>query len=278
MHKSITLAALLIIFLLPACIIQQQAIYLSPKHAATNNYKAIPMVSDSLRSATYVSAMVHAGGANFRLRDGNLGFQGNIHQSRQWGHLQTFYGAGMAIGLYDIEPYQFPGNQVDAAWINPRAGSRFYGSYGLHAGLNFALPFASGSEWRILGIEGNLMDEFGSYYRFRKEIPANGANVIERSNRYASFTFSSDLIGRFSDGSTMGYKMAYTRSFRKLSGMVSNFNPVSAFPQYMSHTIHITVKKWTGYGQANFGSDATNVQFGMIRRLFEDRKPPKNNY
>jgi hypothetical protein len=272
MHKPIPVAILFTILALPSCFIQEQAIYLSPKHAAGNNYKTIPLVVDSLQAATYVSGMIHAGGANHRLRDGNLGFQGNIHQSRQWGHLQTFYGAGMSVGVYDIRPYTFAGNQVDASWINRRAGSQFFGSYGLQGGLNFVQPFSSGAEWRILGIEGSIEQEFGSYYTFRKDLPSHAANVVERSNRYASFTVSSDVIGRFFDGSTMGYKVAYTQSFRRLSGMVEHFNPVSTFPKCLSHTIHITVNKWTGYGQANFGMDATNVQFGMIRRLSATRK------
>ena len=244
----------------------QQAFFLSPHHATTNYYKSMPMVADSVVAASYVSAIITAGGANHRLRDGVAAFQGNFHQARQWNRFQAFYGADILVGVYDIEPLTFPGNHVDAVWINDRAGSRFQAGYGVQGGINYALPFRHG-EWRILGLEGNMHREHGSYYSFRKAIPSDAANIIERNRMFRSFTISSDIMGDFSDGSRIGYKLSYTQSFRRLSGWTRNEAAVSGYPRYMTHTLHITVNKWTGYGQLNFGSDATNVQLGLSRRI-----------
>jgi hypothetical protein len=272
MFKLTLLPIVFLLFFLPSCFIEQQAFYLSPKHATSNHYKTIPLVSDSFRAASYVSATVNAGGANHRLLDGNAALLLNFHQGRTWRHLQVSYGAGVTAGLYDIAPIIFPGNGVNAEWINPRSGTNFYGNYGAHGGVNYVYPWASGGEWRILGIEATVQQEFGAYQRFRKDLPVSGANIIERSNLYGGFTVYSDIIGRFSDGSTIGYKMAFSQSFRKLSGMLSNLDQVEGYPKYMSHTVHITLDAWTGYGQLNSGSDATNVQLGMVRRIGGSKK------
>jgi hypothetical protein len=269
MFKLTRIPFVILLFLLSSCFSEQQAFYLSPRHATSNYYKTIPLVSDSLQAGTYLSATVNAGGANHRLIDGNVSLQLNVHQSRTWRYLQGFYGAGLTTGLYDVAPIIFPGNGVNAVWINERAGTMFYGSYGAYGGLNYVYPWRSGGEWRVLGIEANMQQEFGRYQRFRKDVPLSGANVIERSNLYGGFTVYSDIIGRFSDGSTLGYKMAFSQSFRRLSGMLSNLEEVSAYPKYMSHTLHITRDQWTGYGQLNSGSDALNVQVGLVRRITE---------
>lgn len=272
MPKLTLIPLFFLLNLLSSCFIEQQAFYLSPKHATSDHYKTIPVVSDSLQAASYLSATINAGGANHRLIDGNAGLQVNFHHSKTWRHLQGFYGAGVTTGLYDVSSIIFPGNGVNSGWINRRSGTMFYGSYGVHGGINYVHPWQSGSEWRILGIAANMQQEFGRYQQFRKDIPVSGANIIERSNLYGGFTVSTDIIGRFPDGSLLGFKMAFNQSFRRLSGMLSNLDQVAGYPKYMSHTVHITLKRWTGYGQLNTGSDATNVQVGLVRRIAGKKK------
>jgi hypothetical protein len=271
MIKSLFTAACSMMIFTSCFIPPQQAFFLSPHHATTNYYKTIPTVADSVTLASYVSGTITAGGANHRLRDGVAAFQGNFHQARQWNHFQAFYGADLLVGVYDVQPLTFPGNHVDEVWINERAGSRFQGGYGLQGGINYAVPFPRG-EWRILGLEANMHREYGSYYWFRREISGDAANIIERSRMFNSFTVSSDILGDFSDGSRIGYKLSYTQSFRRLSGWTRNEEPVSGYPRYMTHTLHITINKWTGYGQLNFGSDATNVQLGFSRRILTKKR------
>lgn len=249
----------------------QQAFYFSPDHATTNHYKPIPLTSESMKTASYLGLMGTVGGSNHRLRDELFAFQANYHRTFQWDRLQGYYGGGASIGRYQVESYTFPGNHVDPAWINPRAGNKLHGSYGLQGGVNYVLPFRRG-EWRIIGFELNTLNEFGSYYHFRKEIPQDAANIVERSRWYNSFSLGTDIMGNFSDGSMIGFKMAYSQSFRRLKGMISNQRPLSGIPRFMTYTLHITVRKWTGFGQMNFGSEASNFQLGMIRQLTARRR------
>ena len=271
MNKANYLLFFSVVMLLSSCFNTQQAFYFSPKHANSTNYKAQPMLSDSISSANYASVMLSGGASNDDLKDGNFLLQGNFHRTMQWSRFQAFYGAGFSAGFYEVTTYPFfGGNDIDTDWINERAGKKFHGAYGLQGGINYAKPLPKG-EWRMLGVEVNMQNEFGDYYRFRREMPESGANIVDRSSFYSNFTVFTDLMRRFSDGSVIGYKLAFNQSFRRLTGRISNF-PISGIPKYMTHTIHITMNRWTGYGQLNFGSDAFSLQYGMVRRLHFTKK------
>jgi len=60
----------------------------SPFHGTSETYHAIPLQSDSLKSATYVSGVFTEGAANHNLRDNVFSFTGSVYRSHNFGDFQ----------------------------------------------------------------------------------------------------------------------------------------------------------------------------------------------
>ncbi|MEJ0080084.1 MAG: hypothetical protein WDM78_03765 [Puia sp.] len=72
---------------------------------------------------------------------------------------------------------------------------KFFGSYGVSGGIN--IVNASGKhEWRALGIEVTIQNEFGNYSDFRKSLPDSAANVIFKKHLQPLWDFIPISFGK----------------------------------------------------------------------------------
>jgi hypothetical protein len=258
-----------------SCIHITHAYYQSPFQTNTSDYKTIPTHTDSARSALYASGVFTIGTANDRWRDGTGGFIGSIYRSYTSKYLQGYCGFTGMIGGYHVKAYPIDTFTYAAAYrenlnlddslINSLAGSKIWGGLGLTGGINFSLPFHK-HEWRVIELEGSLLREFGQYRDFRQKLPDTSANLIDRSKLYFTLSIGTDLVFYIRNGQ-VGYKAAAVFSTRNLHGFYKDRQPFTRTSGYFSQTLHLTIKKVTGFSQLNFGTWAMSYQLGMSYRL-----------
>lgn len=229
-----------------------------------------------MHSAFYASASMLVAFANDRLRDDVIGVQGGLHHTHQLGNFQAYYGASASLGNYRVSSgYVNPdrgiltgfNSNLDDSLLNARSGNYRFGSWGLVGGLNIVTSFPGGGEWRILGLEFDWQQEWGNYYRFRKNLPKSAANVIDDRRHYAIISLSSDIVIRV-DEMRFGYKTAMSFSTRKLNYYSNGGIAYSTVqPFTLSQTLHIGGKRSTWFGQFNVGYRVVAVQAGVCYRL-----------
>lgn len=191
---------LTVICLLSSCG-TQYAYFQTPFHTNASAYKTQPQVRDSVRSAVYASGAFTIGGANHHSRDDVMGFMGSIYRAHSGRHIQGYYGITGVLGQYKIEKYQYAGstqNQYDNlnlndSLINLDAGYHSFAGWGAVGGLNWVLPFRNW-EWRALGVEASWLHEYGSYLKFRQQLPDTAANILDRRNRFFTIGLNTDFV------------------------------------------------------------------------------------
>jgi hypothetical protein len=253
-----------------------RAYYLNPFNANSQNHHAIPLQSDTFRTATYVNCNLSVGGANDVLRDETIIFNTAVYRSHTFEMFNLYYGADLSLGNYNVMPYKGKGNGMDTAIINRLAGNKFTGSYGIDAGVNVVLPFAGGGEWRIVGLEACVRNEFGDYLQFRERLPFEAANVIDRNHVLVTLGLATDIIFRVKHHSSMGLKFALGKSIfmdkaqwagTYISQSYSRGDLYTPGYGYFTQTTHFTIKRYTGFLQSNIGTQAFSFQMGMSYRL-----------
>lgn len=259
-----------IILCLSSCSIPY-AYFQSPLHGNTAAYRSIPLKSDTVKSATYVSGAFIAGGANQHLRDGLIGFVGSIYQSHQFGYFDVYYGLTTTLGSYSIAKYDTSNyrsvglfappynNNLDPKTINSLGGNKFFGGAGAIGGVSAIMPFERGGEWRIIQVEGNWQSEFGNYLQFRTKLPDTAANIIYRGKNYLTISIGTDFVFKTRSGS-FGFKNAVVTATSSETDHYSREIYHSRTPAYFSQTFHLTAKRITGFYQLNYG----NHSFGML--------------
>jgi hypothetical protein len=259
-----------------------RAYFLSPANGSADPYHAIPLVSDSMKGATYGSLVLCTGFANQHARDGIYSLQARMHRSHNFGHVQGYYGASLILGNYSIAKYSnyqylrdffgFPYPSDSGYLIQGR--NAFFGIGQANAGIDFVIPFSNRSEWRVLGLEGSFQDEFGNYLHFRKQLPDTAANVILRLHEGGTFGICSDIISRPSRrNAEFGYKVAWGVVVGSTAAY-SRFGNNNIFPlTYFSQTLHLTKGRFTSFIQVNIGSYATNLQTGVNYRIGPRNSP-----
>jgi hypothetical protein len=192
---------LLIILVAAGC--SRSAYYVSPLHGNITPYHSIPLASDSISSSTYINGQLGAGNANDGLSDGVFNFQLNAYRTHQLSRrVQAYYGTGVQTGTYQVESFKNEtrvfSSFLDTARINA-AGTKAYGSLGIHGGLNFIVPFGGGHEWRI-GMQSAVHKEFGSYLQFRKSLPADSVDGVVKSSILGAASLQTELAFRMRTG------------------------------------------------------------------------------
>ncbi len=268
-----------IIFLYSSCIPERQGYLLSPQNANSNPYHAIPMRSDSLKSAIYVNGLFSGGSANDRGADHVTMFQGSMHRSNNFGLFQAYYGAGFSLGSYYVEDFYNLNHHFSATnplfldSSNHIPGSHnFFGTYGVSGGINLVTSHehirkSRHSEWRILGLETSLQSEFGAYSDMRGKLPDTAANVIFRKELSAYLGLYTEGLWTNRDNIEFGIKLAAGMDLNPGSSY-SNYYTQSILPLYsFSITFHLKKDRFAGFLQSNFGTYADNVQIGFNYRL-----------
>ena len=265
--KRITICVAVFSFAFAGCVRQ---VYLqSPLQATDHVYRAMPMVSDGVKSAVYASGSIAAGGANQNLRDGVFQFQGSVHRAHTWQRFQAYYGLSGLIGNYHISDASI--NSINGN-INRTGGpwNRYTAAFGAFGGLGLVIPFGSGSEWRVFGIESSYQHETGDYLQYRLKLPDSAANIISRNNYFHTIGMSTNVIRRFrKSGNSFGYKFSFHLSTSRLRRLntYDSFEGKYLLPAFVSNTFHLTRRRVTYYAQINAGTFALNVQTGINVRV-----------
>lgn len=275
MNKFACIFFLIAIPALTGC--YRQVYFLSPLNANTNFYHAIPLRSDTIKSATYLSGTVSIGGANDYYEDQVFSFNGYFHRSHAFNSIQAYYGANFSLGSYNVgQSYYY--NPYTTPLVNYDYGRKFFGSVGVSGGMNLVIPMGSRHEWRVIGIETTLQKEYGSYLSFRKSLPDSAATAITRNNLFISGGLTTEFVFKIRRRGTIGYKLAIGSSFQKTPkfyyyyGNNGDHYYQSVSPFYISNTLQITRNKVTGFIQINGGEYAANFQTGISYKLGGKRK------
>ena len=267
MKKNPLIYGFLIMISMSGCI--RNAYFLSPLNGTNHAYRTLPMVSDSLHHSTYFHSSFSAGGANDDASDGVVSFQSSVYQGHTFQNIQFYYGLTGTVGNYHINSnsfYEEPG--LNNAVLKSMAGDKFFAGLGGVGGLDFVIPFESGGEWRVFGVETSVQKEFGDYLNFRTKVPDSTVNGVDRKDVYVTLAFGTNIIKKFRrSGNTFGYKLAYVTSTRSITETDGMHRLGTFRPGFLSNTFHLTKKRVTGFAQFNVGNYVANLQFGVNYRL-----------
>ncbi|RYF87691.1 MAG: hypothetical protein EOO00_12210 [Chitinophagaceae bacterium] len=129
------------------------------------------------------------------------------------------------------------------------------------------IPFASGSEWRVFGVETNIQKEFGDYESLRQKMTDSIANIVDRDSYFHTVGFTTNVIKKFrKSGNTFGYKFGFHLSTNRIRRYDAYYGTY-LLPMYISNTLHLTRQRVTGFAQINAGSYAVSFQTGINVRL-----------
>ena len=270
--------AIFIALLFCSCFAHRQGMYLSPLDSQTIPYHTIPFKSDSLKSAVYGSILFSTGTANDKGRDWVHAGQASLYRSHNLGNIQAYYGGNIILGNYGISDFYNShytpgqagliggGDQPIDSFYHIPASRYFFGSYGLSAGINGVKSFIRG-EWRYLGLEASIQNEFGDYKTFRQHLPDSAANIIFKKNLSGTIGIYTEALWSNRFKTQYGLKFSLSMIVNSKSNYTIQ-NTYSIFPiSYFSTTFHTTVKHFTGFMQGNFGTKAASIQIGTSYRI-----------
>jgi hypothetical protein len=258
--------SLLLYLLISACFASctEPFYFLSPLNSTSQTYHTIPLRSDSIRSSTYINGIVTLGAANQSGRDNVYSFNGNISRSHNLGLFQAYYGIGIIAGDYVVQKFSYTNITIPPV-------DNFFGAVGFNGGIDLVVPFGNrGSEWRILGIETSLQNEFGNYLQFRKSAIDSGYNLVETNNWTTTVGGYSEIIWKLRNNDQVGYKISCGSSLENNNTYYGNAPHL--LPVYCSNTFHVTRKNVTGFAQINIGTYAASVQLGINYKLGKKKK------
>jgi len=251
------------------------AYFQSPFHGGSETYHAIPLKSDSLRSATYVTGVLTMGWANDDARDNISSFSGSFHRSHNFGSFQGYYGASATVGSYYVGNYSDYnyGYNTSARTLRtiPNTGSKFFGGYSAGGGIDVVVPFARGSEWRVAGVSFTLQKEYGDYRSFRKTLPDSLADVIFNNNLIGVLGLSTEVVFKGRHG-TLGYKLMLAGDILNANRHYRGFDSTGHDMRFFQQTLSLTHHRVTGFFQFNVGYLTLSGQLGVGYRLGARKK------
>ena len=271
--------------ILPGCVVRQ-AFFVSPFNGNNLEYHPMPRAGDSIRAAVYSSLTYSNGSANDFGTDYLWSLHLSVHAAHQHDHIQFHYGLGLTFGDYTMGSWRVdsgygysltPNTALPtAAQLNSYSGRYSFGGVGFQGGINGVAPFRHG-EWRYLGLETSVTQEFGNYLAVRKTIPNSIATLIIRSPTFATLGVTSEIVGY--DGNTeFGFKWAFGWALgRPYSnpGVIDNKSGDELRYMYVNLTLHVTYRRFTTYFQYNNATKASVLFFGINYRLWANKR--KNN-
>jgi hypothetical protein len=254
------------IVLFSSCI--ESSYFQSPIMGSTSTYHAIPVASDSMKSATYVNGALSIGGMNENWRDAVYTMQAGIHRSHMLDNFRLNYGASLALGSYKVRDYNYYNYQNGTP--SYKTGGTFFGGYSLYGGVSAARRIGRKGEWRYIGLEGSLFNEFGDYYNFRKNLSDSQATEIDRKKYLGSLGVTTEWVFKGRSKTKVGIKIGAGSYLRRLN--YTNVYPSGYYHThddllYFSVTNHYTFKKNTVYFQFNLATHAAHFQVGYNFRL-----------
>jgi hypothetical protein len=229
-----------------------------------NPYRTIPLQSDSMRSAFYVSAVFSDAATNDWGHDYSYAFQTNFSASHNFKNVQAYYGAGFMMGEYKLNTYYPEGSDpsVDAPILNNYAGKISFGAIGFNGGMDVVIPLRGGGEWRVIGLETSVYREFGDYVAVRKQLPDSAATFIARKNSFATIGGYTEIADKTRYGQ-FGIKFSLGTILGKEYHDVKDIGNYA----YFTFALAPTIRKWTPYVQTNLATKASSILLGLNYRV-----------
>jgi hypothetical protein len=267
----------------------QQAYYTSPFNGSSESYHTLPLHTDSAPTNLFVQGSLFTGAANDLLTDDLSGGSISAYLTQHQGMWQWWGGLDLTAGSYTLGNWhtRYAGNgffdyearflaPTTADQLNTLSGSRFFGGAGFSGGVNAVVPMGQG-EWRFLGIETNLHQEFGDYLHFRRHLADSLATYIVRQPFLGTLGLTSEWIFRTKQGD-FGFRIAYGWA---LGGAYNPSNLYDSVSQkdlhynYSSLAFHYTFGQNTVYVLGENATKGGTVRVGFIYRFGRPRLPPK---
>jgi hypothetical protein len=279
--------------LLSSCLTayHQQAYYTSPFNGSSERYHALPLHNDSTKTAFFVQGSAFTGAANDLQTDDLSGGSVSAHLAQHQGMWQWWGGLDLTAGSYSLGNWhpRYTGNgflgvnydqeflpPATANQLNALSGSRFFGGAGFSGGVNAMIPMGQG-EWRFLGVETNLHQEFGDYLHLRRHLADSLATYIVRQPFFGTAGLTSEWIFRTKQGDfgfRLGYGWALGAAYHP-SDLYDSVSQNELHFNYTSLAFHYTFGQNTLYLLAESGTKSGSVRLGFIYRLGRPRLPAK---
>jgi hypothetical protein len=277
--------------LLSSCVTayHQQAYYTSPFNGSSESYHALPLHTDTNKTAFFVQGSAFTGAANDLQTDGLAGGSVSAYLAQHQGIWQWWGGLDLTAGSYTLGNWhpRFVGNgffNYDREFLPPAtsnelnalSGSRFFGAAGFSGGVNAVIPMGQG-EWRFLGVETNLHQEFGDYLHLRRHLADSLATYIVRQPFFGTAGLTSEWIFRTKQGD-FGFRLGYGWVLGAAYHPSNLFDSVSQSDlhfHYTSLAFHYTFGQNTLYVLGENGAKSGSVRLGFIFRLGRPRAPAK---
>jgi hypothetical protein len=270
--------------MLPGCTIPRQAYFVSPFNGNNTEYHTLPTHADSAHSAVYSSLSFSSGSANDFSTDHFWSMHTSIYAAHQYDLFQFHYGLSLSLGDYTMGkwavdttiPGYYSAVSTDlpyAAQVDSYAGNHLFGGVGFQGGINGVIPIGKG-EWRFLGVETSLTQEFGNYLAVRKQMPDTIANLINRNPLFATIGLNTELVaysrqGEF--GFRWGYGWALGSSYSN-PGIYDNESGSSLHYTYFNFSFHYTYRHLTAFLQFNKATKASGELLGVNYRIWATGK------
>lgn len=278
----------------------QQAFYVSPYNGSSEGYHALPMHTDTVRTAAYVRVSGFGGDANDLQTDHFGGANVSLYVAHHGNWWQAYYGIDGTLGGYTLGTWrQQERNNYNLLFLNPiglfflqndsylvpakadrlntYSGAYTFGGMGFSGGFNAVVPMGQG-EWRFLGIETALHQEFGQYRNLRQNMPDSIAGYIVRKPFYGTLGLTTEFIFRTKTGD-FGFRLAdgwILGSGYSTTGVYdSSMSQPLHYNTYGTFTAHYTMGRYTIYYQAESASKASSSQLGFIYRFGDPKVRPK---
>lgn len=260
---------ILLYFFIPvvffSCI--ERTYYVSPGYGNSMPYHTLPLSKDSIKSNLYFNGSLLAGSANYDLRDNQYAINANIYNAHTFSMFKAWYGGGITLGDYVVKTY----NNNSYIYDSIKAGGKFYGSLNANGGMAFTLPLGK-SEWRIIGVQASLQQEFGNYLSFRKKIKSDSIAVDGNTTNALLPTIgvSTEFALKVPDGVLsllIQYNTLMGKDYRYYSFSDNIYDPnnISKLYRYGYFTtvLSYSENRFTGYLQTNSGTRMNNIQAGI---------------
>ena len=278
--------------LLCSCITayHQQAYYTSPFNGNSEGYHTLPLHTDSARTAFFVQGAGFTGLANDLRTDHFSGGNISAYLAQHQGMWQWWAGFDLAAGSYSLGDWHsryaegrffvnydqvFP-PPTTAKELNALSGPRTFAGAGFNGGVNAMIPMGQG-EWRFLGIETALHQEFGDYLHFRRRLADSLATYIVRQPFFATVGLTSEWIFRTKRGD-FGFRLAHGWALGTAytpAGLYDSVSQKDLRFRYTSLAFHYTIGKYTAYVLGENGTKSGSLRLGFIYRFGGPRMPAK---
>lgn len=254
----------------------------SPLNTNSNPHIPLPMKAKDEENITdrYVGIGVSPGTNLSEDIEGDVYNFGTLRfvQSHALGSFRVGYGANLMLGSYLFSASQTGGGQLDDAYRDANAGTRFFGALGINTRMSFTTVSRDGKkEWRYLGLEGSLHREFGDMLTTRKSFPEASDYYVDRRDWYYTAGIFTEAVFRKKNDKYFGFKFGL--SLRTIPRMFVVLDPykddndnrdkLPSLPDYFNATFMFGKQHAHMFVQPVFGAANFGVQLGFLYKFYK---------